>query len=280
MRYLLVFSLLIITQTQILAQRADSLKILSWNVFLRPGVLSDQQKERSDSIASYLLKSGADVLVLQEVFHKKSRKKLIQSLDHTYPFHTKPGKKSFWGVPSGVMIFSKDSIRSEDHIYYRKAKGSDRLARKGAIGITIVHDGHPVHIIGTHLQSGEGLKRALIRRQQIWDLSHHFLIEDSADVIFTGDFNVNHTDTLFDFLEFVTVSRHSLPSSATKCTANFADHHLYEVNGDPRWIDFIFLSQQAFMRSRHSFIEEPRQIIGTEARRLSDHNPIVEVFEW
>ena len=52
----------------------DTLKILSWNVFLRPGILKDKQLDRVEHIAHYLIEKDPNVIILQEVFHKKSKK--------------------------------------------------------------------------------------------------------------------------------------------------------------------------------------------------------------
>ena len=56
------------------------LKVLSWNVFLRPGILRDIQMKRVEPFGEYLMQSGADVIILQEVFHIKAKRTLIQKL--------------------------------------------------------------------------------------------------------------------------------------------------------------------------------------------------------
>ena len=87
----------------------SSIEVLSWNVFLRPSVMIDGQMNRVDEIGSYLLSSGADILVLQEVFHKKARRKLKKQLKETYPYQTNKGPVSWLGIPSGVFFFSKNA---------------------------------------------------------------------------------------------------------------------------------------------------------------------------
>ena len=71
----------------------DSLKVMSWNVFLRPGILSDGQMDRVSDIGGYLIRHAGDVIVLQEVFHKRARKRLLQKLDGCYDYHTSIGQK-------------------------------------------------------------------------------------------------------------------------------------------------------------------------------------------
>ena len=60
--------------------QTDSLKILSWNVFLRPSIMKDSQMERVDSVAKFLIKSNADILVLQELFHRRARIRISKLL--------------------------------------------------------------------------------------------------------------------------------------------------------------------------------------------------------
>ena len=84
-----------------------SIQVLSWNVFLRPSIMNDGQMDRVSEIGNYLKTSGADVLVLQEVFHSKARRALKSQLKNTYPYQTKKGPVSWLGIPSGVVIFSK-----------------------------------------------------------------------------------------------------------------------------------------------------------------------------
>ena len=93
--------------------QSSSIEVLSWNVFLRPSVMNDGQMNRVDEIGSYLLNSGADILVLQEIFHRKARRKLKKQLIEIYPYQTKKGPVSWIGIPSGVVFFSKMPILSE-----------------------------------------------------------------------------------------------------------------------------------------------------------------------
>lgn len=85
--------------------QSSSIEVLSWNVFLRPSVMNDGQMNRVDEIADYLKKSGADILVLQEVFHGKAIRKLKKQLNDLYPYQTQKGPVSWIGIPSGVFFF-------------------------------------------------------------------------------------------------------------------------------------------------------------------------------
>ena len=78
-----------------------SLKVWSWDVFLRPEILSDGQMDRVAGIGEYLICCGGDIVV-QGVFHKRVRKRLLQKLGGWYEYHhTSIGPKSFFGISSG-----------------------------------------------------------------------------------------------------------------------------------------------------------------------------------
>lgn len=262
------------------SQSPDSLKVVSWNVFLRPGILKDKQIKRVDSIAASILKMDADVVVLQEVFHKRSRRKLIKALSKSYPYHTKMGRRSFWGVPSGNCIFSKDSIESEQFIYYKKAMNADKLAKKGAIAVKINHLGKSFKIYGTHLQAGGGKEGAGIRCSQIDQLASMSEPSETTTSVFAGDFNIRYEDSLYEYLSEKLNISNFVPVNEELGTANFSDHDLTNASGSPKWIDFIFLHRANGIRFRTSRIKEPRCLFGKKRSRISDHNPVITVFDW
>lgn len=281
MKYFFLTTTLLFINSFTFSQSTDSLKVVSWNVFLRPGILKDKQLERVDSIAASLLKMNADVIVLQEVFHKKSRKRLIAALSKSYPFHTKMGKKSFWGVPSGNCVFSKDSIQSEQYIYYKRAMKADKLAKKGAIAIEINHLGKSFNIYSTHLQAGGGIEGAHIRHSQLNQLAEMSDANDQlTSSLFVGDFNIEYKDSLYDYISSTFDVINIEPSNTDIGTANFNDHNLTSDTGSPSWIDFIFLRSDSDVIYRSSRIEEPRCYFKKKRARISDHNPIITVFDW
>lgn len=244
----------------------DTLQIVSWNVFLRPSILRDRQLDRIDAITQHLIDKDADILILQEVFHKKSKKILFQNLSNNYPFHTKEGKKSFWGISSGVYIFCKDSILSEKHIVFNSGSGADALAKKGAVKIRIQRKNKEVSVVGTHLQAGEGLKKNLIRKKQLEQIAK-LNIQDSI-VIFAGDFNISRKSKHYEDLE-QTLNVKKLPAKKI-VTANFEDQDLFPVSGNPVWIDFILLNAKC----NSSLINHTTARPMKQGMYLSDHAQI------
>ena len=280
MKTIITLILLLLANTAVYSQSPDSLKVVSWNVFLRPGILKDKQIERVDSIAASILTMDADVVVLQEVFHKRSRRKLIKALSASYPYHTKIGRKTFWGVPSGNCIFSKDSIESQQFIYYEKAMKADKLAKKGAIAVTITHGGKSFKIYGTHLQAGGGHEGVKIRCSQIDQLASMAEPDEKTTSLFAGDFNIRYEDSLYDYLSEQLNIDNIVPVNHELGTANFSDHTLTDASGGPKWIDFIFLHRANGIRFRVSRIKEPRCLFKNIRSRISDHNPLITVFDW
>ena len=257
--------------------KSDTLKVMSWNVFLRPGILSDGQMDRVSSIGNYLIYSGADVIVLQEVFHRRARKRLLQELDDWYEYHTSLGQTSFFGVSSGVIIFSKHPIIEEKFVSYSKSKGADGLAKKGVVLAKIRFGKQDIHVVGTHLQAGASSAAKSIQKSQLVELANAVnLIGDSSIVILAGDFNITPDEKLFAYLS--SSLQVDLPdlSPPFYATANFADQDLFPAEGEPVWIDYIFLKKTTRAKQKSTWIE---RIFSKNWDRFSDHDMIYSVFE-
>lgn len=260
------------------SQSEKALNIVSWNVFLRPGILNDNQMGRVDNISTYLISTEADVLVLQEVFHKKARKSLFKKLAPFYQFRSKVGKRSFFGVSSGVVILSKHKITKEHQVSFKRAKGSDKMAKKGGVSAVIQFFNSKIQIIGTHLQAGGGIKRKNIRKSQIKQLKS---LEDSTVItsLYVGDFNIeNATDSFTEMMVTLDCNNDKIDGD-NKSTANFKDQELYPTQGKSKWIDFILLKKwraksKQKVRYKKSKIECPKFLKKGRLSRLSDHNPI------
>ena len=196
----ILFFLFVLLASNVICQNKDSIEIVSWNVFLRPAFLRDNQMGRVDSIASYLNDTEADILVLQEVFHRKARKRMVTELSANYPHHTKVGKTSFLGISSGVMIFSQEEILDEKRVYFKKATKADQLAKKGGVLAEVNIKGKTIDIIGTHLQAGSEEKCTKIRKEQI-ALLKTLAINTQRPTVFAGDFNTHrHSDPYKDLI--------------------------------------------------------------------------------
>lgn len=279
--YFLTLCLIFISTPQ-QSSAQDTLKILSWNVFLRPSILGDKQMKRVDSIANHLINSDADVIVVQEVFHRRARKRIGFLMDSVYHFQTKPGPKSIFGVPSGVVIYSKTAFKGEVNYHsFSKGKGSDKMAKKGFVQVVVNPKGKDIAIIGTHLQAGNGEKRKAIRKNQVELISSaKNKIKDSTLLIFAGDFNISSTTPAFDSLIETLKSKTIEPTGKLKNTCNFSDHNLMAPDGQPYWIDFILIREKEAVTIISSIIQAPRQMFKDKKERLSDHNPIISTLVY
>ena len=256
------------------------LKVLSWNVFLRPGIMRDNQMKRVEPIGEYLIQTAADIIILQEAFHKKAKRTLIKKLQQLYPYYTSPGPISFWGVSSGVLIFSKHPLLEEAFISFNSGTGSDKLARKGLVHVAFNFHNKRVDVFGTHLQAGISNKCKLIRKQQVMVLKKaSYSVDPSNGLILAGDFNFTPNGDLFAFLKKTLDIEVSVLDSEVKHSANFPDQDLFSVQGNPVWIDFILLRQSQWLEQTRIWIEEPRERKGEIWTRISDHNPITAVFQ-
>ena len=95
-------------------------------------------------------------------------------------------------------------------------------------------------------------------------------------VIFAGDFNIAPDEKLFAYLS--NSLQVELPDLAPPlyATANFADQDLFPAEGEPVWIDYIFLKTTARAKQKSTWIE---RIFSKNWDRLSDHDMIYSVFE-
>ena len=260
----------------------SSIQVLSWNVFLRPSIMNDGQMDRVCEIGNYLNNSGADVLVLQEVFHRRARRALKKQLKSTYPYITKKGPVSWLGIPSGVVLFSKTPIVKEKVVSFSFSKGADRLAKKGAILVTFEKNGQEISIIGTHLQAGSDLSRRKIRNNQISQISSAVNDVDSNNIlIYAGDFNIQNESNMFVKLKNkLRANSPKLNKSSRSATANFQDNSLYPVTGNPVWIDYIMIRRAARVSQKSLWVEEPRGKNRRKNKRLSDHNPVLSIVVY
>ncbi len=256
------------------------LKVLSWNVFLRPGILRDDQMKRVEPIGEYLIQTGADVIILQEAFHKKAKRTLIKKLQQLYPYYTSRGPISFWGVSSGVLIFSKHPLLEETFISFHFGTGSDKLAKKGLVHVAFNFHNKRVDVFGTHLQAGASKKCKLIRKQQVMALKKAAdSVDPSSGLILAGDFNFTPNGDLFAFLKKTLDIEVSVLDSEVKHSANFPDQDLFSFQGNPVWIDFILLRPSTWLKQSRVWIEEPVERKGETWTRISDHNPVISLFQ-
>jgi endonuclease/exonuclease/phosphatase family metal-dependent hydrolase len=170
---------------------SDTLKIFSWNIFMVPPfVFKSDQFNRAKMIGEVLDRSGADVIILQEVFMEKTRKIIEDKLSKDYLYNSgKPqGGNAFKGS-SGVWILSRLPLEDVRFVKYKDCKGSDCFSKKGAYVFSVTKNGHQVYIAGTHVQSGPAVVERQKQFNQLVKESAH--VPDDIPFLIIGDLNTD-----------------------------------------------------------------------------------------
>ncbi len=173
-------------------QRNESLKILTWNIYMLPSIVPlPSRAKRSEKIMDTLSKGIFDIIVFQEAFHKKTQKKLAKGLATTYPYMYGPFNptKNPFKINSGVWIISKTEMNVLGSIVYKSRSGVDQVSEKGAALLEGVYNGHKFQLLGTHMQADYKPK---IREKQFDQMNTELLYkykEDGVPQIICGDLN-------------------------------------------------------------------------------------------
>lgn len=180
-------------------QAQDTLKILAWNIYMLPkAIRKSGQMLRVEPIAKALNDAQYDILILQETFYRKAKCALSTALKSGYPYQVGPANNKKRGIKlnSGVMIFSKSPIDFVEEIQFKRSSGPDKMARKGALMVSLKKNKKNIQIVGTHLQADESNKKDKIRISQYAEINQ--LLQRNVDAanfqILAGDFNTKKSD--------------------------------------------------------------------------------------
>lgn len=250
----------------------DTLSVLSWNIFQRPSILSDQQKQRITPTIEYLKASDCDVLVLQEAFHKKTRMQLIDKLKQVYPHYIGPGKGGLFKINSGVMVFSKYKLNDVKQKVFKRSSGMDSRAKKSVFSASLQIDTMKIQILATHLQAEEGIKKNLIRRAQMQDITS---LKDTSShlIIMAGDFNTDRKSQEYDKMLNILNAENDSLSTQIKYSSSIGNNKLFK-NDIAKWIDYILIDGKPGIQFVSTTIEIPFYQEKGEQWHISDHNPI------
>ncbi len=214
------------------------LKILSWNIKLLPAYLFETQNKyrRVRGMAAELLKLAPDIIVFQEAFHYTARTTLSKLLMEHYPYQIGPSNNqlSILGN-SGIWIVSTIPLTNRHEIRYKTRKGTDALARKGAMLLEGNWQGITFQIIGTHLQAAGPQS---LRRAQMIQLHDELLIplqREGVPQFICGDMNTCYhlCDEYSEMLHILDASNEAFPDGNTGTTpeGTIIDYILLRNNG-------------------------------------------------
>ena len=117
----------------------QKIKVLSWNIYMLPGILAKFNAKRATRIGEILASSEYDVLVFQEAFCPLARRKIRQQLDTHFAYQAGPANRHWFSIKtnSGIWIVSRYPITSYQSIVYKNRYGVDALSRKGALMVEL-----------------------------------------------------------------------------------------------------------------------------------------------
>ncbi len=171
----------------------DTLKILSWNIHMLPYFVYYKSKKRirARRILEEVKNSDYQILVFQEVFHRRVRKKLKRALKKKYPYQYGPANRKRFKLKtnSGIWVASDRPLIHLGDVQFDVATTYDnKLARKGAMMFEGEFNGHKFQLIGTHTQ-GNPIIINNHQFHQIYDGLMQPYYEEGIPQILCGDLN-------------------------------------------------------------------------------------------
>lgn len=206
---LIFISILIflITASSATGQDRRPIKVLTWNIFMRPHAITfDGQFRRAKAIGELLKTKDYDIILFQEAFGKTSRKKLRKALGGKYPYEIEPRNRKKT-VNSGLWILSKHEVKNAEFIFFDDCLISDCQSAKGAVLIEVEINGQVYQFINTHVQSEDGKEFAKVRTNQFKMITELLTSSQQEKVpqFILGDLNTSFSEkeeytSMLDFL--------------------------------------------------------------------------------
>jgi sphingomyelin phosphodiesterase len=284
-------AILLISFQQVFSQQVavaenDSLKVLSWNIYMLPvSIKKVGQANRVKYIAEQMNNSDYDVIVFQEAFDRDARYKLGKLMRAKYPYQEGPAnaKPSWFRMNSGIWILSKHPMKYVDEIHYSQHAGVDKVARKGVLLVEINKNGKLYQVAGTHLQAGASKKMDAVRVTQYNEIHDLLLKHETENVpqLICGDFNTPKDDKIHYNLMMKTLKANDGPlESNLQYSYDGGDNDL-AAGGDSyrELLDYIFVKD-----NNTKFKFQRRKVVAFTARwhsskkHLSDHYAIEMVI--
>lgn len=259
------------------AQTKDTISIMTWNIYMLPRPLVwSHQSQRADSMINILNQEDVDVLVLQEVFDRKAKKKLRSGLKKRYPYSAGPGHSPFLKQSSGVMIFSRFPIYYDEFLPFKECEAVDCWAKKGALYAEIfVNNQKKIQVIGTHMQSKTGFLYNYTRNQQLKSIYKMSKMnkEEGVPIVYAGDFNISESDSLYEgMLALFKAGKMNLWGRQRSSIDSENDIRSEKGEGGDDLIDFILLDPNRTGASLiNTDIIRYQAKLSKRKRDLSDH---------
>ena len=177
------------------------LRLLAWNTQQLVHFADDG---RALKIGQLLARCSYDVVALSEMFDESAREIVARELARSGKFHvavTRAGRERHcgFGEDSGLFVASRFPIvRARFQAFRSRPVGSDKMANKGVLLVTLRAGPHTVLIAHTHLQAHK--RGAEVREMQLLEISLELQREMTAlrakhslappTVVLCGDLNI------------------------------------------------------------------------------------------
>ena len=148
------------------ATKKTTIKLLSYNLFMRPPGINekgkDDMKDSRQRIISEMVIPDYDIICFQELFTKFNtrRRRILHSAWETgIKYASKPPEPDFWSIHlinSGLLNLSRYKIIKTEFRGFHNYAGVDSLALKGVLYSKINIQGEILHLFNTHLQASYG----------------------------------------------------------------------------------------------------------------------------
>ena len=263
----------------------ESLKILSWNIYMLPYIsLFNRNADRARVIADKLQYSDCQIIVFQEAFSSKCRNILAKRLAKVYPYQYGPANTCHlpFRTNSGLWVVSKIPLNQLDKIQFSISKGYDAIARKGAVLFEGDFHGAKFQLLATHLQADNADH---IRENQCAEIKEHLLNQyynSSVPQIICGDFNIDMDDQAnYKQMLHILEANNGEITGDTKFTYDEIDNTLVQnAQGKKRVIDYILVRNDQFIHQIERTVKTFYEKIGQRPSNLSDHYAMEAVINF
>ena len=255
-----------------------SMKLTTFNVWGLPAWLNGASADRYGKISHDLAQLGSDVVLLQEVWTRRSFEVLSEQANGASRTWWTADARRKGGLlgQNGLLTLSRFPIKSAWFRRFSASRLPDSLANKGALKVTLeLRPGERVTIWNVHLQDGTSGR---VRSRQIAELiSWVEQAQDGqiADIV-GGDFNF--TPESSEFRRFAAAIGPSVPQLAKEVALPTWDG-LKSAPGAGRVIDHIFVR----LRQPAADLRAGQHRVFTASRRedrLSDHMGVEAVVTF
>jgi endonuclease/exonuclease/phosphatase family metal-dependent hydrolase len=243
---------------------AQSLRLLSYNIWGLPGWMTGARSGRYPQIARELERLDPDIVLLQEAWTAEARKSA--PAPGSWWIARAAGQDTFF-QQSGLMTLSKFPIIGGEFHPFSQAALPDRWVNKGVLKTTIsLPGGSILNVWNVHLQAGGA---DAIRRSQVQELVALVQAAEDGQIadLVGGDFNCTPESTLCRELE------RALGPTVYElggCKPFVTWNKLCAKPGAGRTLDYIFVREKPALQS----VEALTRVAfagPSPAQRLSDH---------